>query len=176
MDGYNLNGLTLDGISFAADIDGDANTADTQALWDSSGIGKASIARQVNGDVWLHAGSLALSNLSILNGGYNGDMTLLGNAGTISMVGGNFDGNIDVHGSLLNLVIKSNNAGGGFFEAGSNVNVTGLLSNGTISHHDTVNGGTPFGIDVGALGKLTLGTLKLTNNSLPFHDGDFQIV
>jgi len=87
--------------------------------------------------VWLHAGSLALSNLSILNGGYNGDMTLLGSGGTISMVGGMLIGNINVHGSLLNLVIKSNTAGGGFFGGGSNVNVSGLLSSGTISHHNT---------------------------------------
>jgi len=29
---------------------------------------------------------------------------------------------------------------------------------------------------VGSLGKLTLGALKLTNSSLPFHDGDFQVV
>jgi hypothetical protein len=176
---YNLNGLTLDGIAFAADIDGDADTLDAQALWDSSGIGKATFAAQVNGDIWLQdaAPVSALGSLSILNGGYEGDMTLLGNAGTISMVGGNFNGSINVDGSLQSLIIKASKAGGGgVFQAGSNVFVDGLLKSGSVSTYQTNNVGTPFGFNIGSLGKLTLGTHKLTNGSLPFHDGDFQVV
>ena len=60
MSGYNLNGLTLGGMAFAADIDGDGDTSDATAIYSEGAIGKVSFGRSITGDVWID-GALAPS-------------------------------------------------------------------------------------------------------------------
>jgi len=176
MSGYNLNALTLDGIAFAANIDGDGSTTDTQAIWGSSGMGKSEFRGQVNGDVWLQAGSPALNKMRIRGGGYHGGMTLWGDAGTISIEGGDFGSRIDVHGSLRRFILRERRGQGGLFRGGANLWVQGLFRSGRIQRYETADCG-PFGVDVGELGgRLRLDSFSVRQNDLPFYDGDFRVV
>ncbi len=175
MNGYNLNGLTLGGFAFAADIDGDGSMTDTQVLWGSGGAGKVKLGGQVSGDVRLAAGSRALSDLKIKGGGYSGDMILLGDVGSIKIIGGDLGSSIQVSGDLNKLSIKARKGVGGILRAGSNVSVTGLLKSGKIGGYETDNGSVSFGLRMFTLGSLKAGSVKLRDGDLPFVDGDFEV-
>ena len=171
--GYNLNGLTLDGVHFADNIDGDWSTRDKQAIWGWEGLGKATINGWVKGDFYLQ-GVEALLNLKILNGDYRGDMTLNGNAGSVSIIGGDLKADIDVNGFFKKLSVLEKKGVGGVFRAGSDVTADALKS-GRISTYETDKGGHQFGFDLGGLGKLKLGGFSLRAQDTPFFDGDFAV-
>ncbi len=173
MYGYNLNGLNLDGLYFADNIDGDCFTWDKQAIWGSEGMGKATINGYVKGDFYLQ-GTVALASLKIYGGDYHGDMTLVGNAGSVSIIGGNLKGDIDVYGFFKRLSVLEKKGVGGVFRAGSDITAEALKS-GKVSTYETDKGGHQFGFDLGGLGKLKLGNFSLRGQDTPFFDGDFAV-
>ena len=173
-DGYNLNGLTLGPVAFAADVDGDTDVTDTQALFGSAGAGKIVFGGPVSGDVWMAPGSVAIKQL-LIKGDYHGEMSILGDAGKIMVTGGNLHSRIGVYGDLQNLMIKARKGAGGRQTAGATIFVQGLLRSGTIASFDSDNADVGYGIDVGALGKLKTGGAKLTQDDLPFRDDDYGV-
>ena len=175
MTGYNLNGLTLGGIAFGANIDGDGSTTDTQVIWGSAGAGKLKINNDVTGDIWLLPGSKALGSLKIQNGDYSGEMSIHGDADLISIKGGNLGSKISVFGNLKKLLLLEKKGIGGHQLAGSNIFVQNLLRNGKINDFNRNNGDVDYGIIVGSLGKLQTGGVKLTQSDLTFRDNDYVV-
>ena len=197
MSGYNLNGLTLGGLSMPADIDSDGNLADLTAIYSKGAASTVSIAGKVAGDIWVGG---AMGSLSITSGSLSADLTAMGNVGKISLggdfgssmhilgslssmqlSGGDFKGSLDVTGNISKLSIlsltnkKTCSTVGGTFRAGADVTVGGVPSSLSVSKHDTANGGEEFGLYSHTFGKITLGALRLTASSLPYKDGDFCV-
>jgi hypothetical protein len=191
LDGYDLNGLTLGGLSFAADIDNDGDTVDFTSIYAQGAVGKVSFGGYVFGDVWVDG---SLGSFASKTAGLLGDLTVLGDGGTLSL-GGDFAGTIDVHGSLKGLQLKggnymgdavvlgdlgkfsvaAGNAGGGNFQAGADITIDGLLKSAKITACETDNGGGSFGIHAASFGNLTIGIWKLSQLDLPFNQDDFWV-
>jgi hypothetical protein len=179
MGGYDLNGLTLGGLTFDADVDGDGDgdTTDHTAIYCSGPIGSIKMDGSVSGDVWIggaDAKGLALKSYSSKSGGYQGDFTAAGDVGKFTL-GGDFLGDLNVAGDLGKFDVKAGKAGGGWFRASANVHVAGLLGSVKISFCETDNAGTAFGIRAGAFGKLAIGAWKLDPPALPFQQNDFRV-
>jgi len=197
LSGYGLNGLTLGGIALPADIDGDGDTDDTTAIYSAGAIGSIKVDGDALGDVWIGAADakgMALKSFQSKYGGYHGDFTAYGDVGKVSLgsdfgsslnvlgslksfqlKGGNFEGELNITGGLGKLDIKSDKTGGGWFYAGSNVTVGGLLKSVKIAACETDNGGEDFGIFAESFGKLTIGNWKLGPLDLPFQEDDFRV-
>jgi hypothetical protein len=192
MSGTNLNGLSLGDMVFAADIDGDGDTSDATAIYSEGSLGKVSFGRDLVGDVWIggtDSRGLAFSSFSSKTGGFHGDLTALGGGGKVSL-GGDFASSLEVNGSLSGFQVKGGNfegqlsvtgglgklaVSGGWFCAGANVNVGGLLKSAKIGLSETDNGGDEFGIYAASFGTLGIGEWKLGQSDLPFSQGDFEV-
>ncbi len=191
MSGYDLNGQTLGDITFAPDIDGDGNTSDATAIYSVGAAGKVAFTGDMDGDVWVggtDSKGLAFSAFQSKSGDFYGDLVALGSGGKFAL-GGSFDSNVDVQGSLKGFQMKGGNFGGelnvsgdlgklqvsGMFRAGADVSVGGMLKSAKVATYQTDNGGTDFGILAGNVGKLGLGLQKLSAANLPFADGDFLV-
>jgi hypothetical protein len=98
--GYNLNGLSLGGIDFDPDIDGDGDTSDLTALYVAGGLKRATFSGLVSGDVVIDGpvGRLRIGE-SLL-----GDVEVGGAANRIR-VAGSLLGNVHVHGNLRKAVV-----------------------------------------------------------------------
>jgi len=124
MTGMNLNGMSLGGLTFAADIDGDGVTSDLTAIYGGGAVQTVLTARGISGDVIIKAANssgVSLSSFTTTVGGFQGDMIMPGSAGTITL-GGNLSSEINVGGALNTLSIKGN------MSAGAHVGVGGKLS------------------------------------------------
>ena len=173
MTGYDLEGLTLGGLSLPADIDGDGDTADETAIYAKGSVGTIALAGKATGDVWIggkDSKGLALSSFSNKAGGYYGHLTAAGNVGKISLTGDLF-GNVDVLGNLSSFSVKGTSANTGWLRAGSNVQVHGLLGKASATNHETDNGTVPFGIFAASFGSVKVGD----HRTLPVEEGDFCI-
>jgi hypothetical protein len=190
-EGYNLNGKTLGGLTFAPDIDGDGDVSDSIAIYGESAIGKVSFGGAITADVWIggpDSKGHAFSSFTSKGAGFYGDLTALGGGGKLSL-GGNFVSNATVWGPLAGLQIKNGSfaaqlhvmgglgklAVSGWFCAGSNVVIEGLLKSATIVSCETDGGGDQFGIYANSFGKLTVGTWKLGLANLPFNQDDMWV-
>ncbi|MHC4591714.1 MAG: clostripain-related cysteine peptidase [Planctomycetota bacterium] len=195
--GYDVNGQTFGGLTFDADVDGDGSTTDVTALYSASWFGSAKLGGAVTGDVWIGGANLkgiALRSFTTKAGGFSADMNVAGSAGkirfggsfasTISIIGslksfqikgGNFEGVVTVGGELGKLDVKGGKRGGGWFCAGANVTVGGLLKNAKVTACETDNASEEFGIFAGSFGKLTIGDWKLGPLDMPFQEGDFCV-
>ena len=97
----------MDEISFAWDIDGEELHHNVQALWDSAGLGTATIAGQINGDVCRSKPtSPALDQPEDHEQRLQRGIDMLGDTSTISMTGSDLNGNISVAGNLQSLIIR----------------------------------------------------------------------
>ncbi len=199
VDGFNLNGKTLGGLAFASDIDGDGDVSDSTAIYGEGAIGKVSFGGSITADVWVggRTQGLAFGSFASKGAGFYGDFTALGSGGTFSLgasfgssSGGAFvPSSLYVQGSLKGFQLKTGSvdgqvhvmgglgklAVGGWFCAGSNIEVEGLLKSAKIISCETDNGGDDFGIYAASLGKLTIGTWKLSPANVPFFQGDFWV-
>ena len=195
--GLNLNGLTLGGITFAADIDGDGQVDDLTAFWSAGAAGSLKIEGDTNADVWIGGADskgLAFKSFQSKTGGFHGDFWAMGNGGKLSfggdfgssinihgdlkgfqLKGGDFKGELNVTGLLGKLDIKAGKTGGGWFRAGSTVNVGGLLKSAKVSFCETDDGGEEFGIFAGSFGTLGIEAWKLGPADLPFTHDDFAV-
>ncbi len=236
--GADLNGLTLGGLTFNADIDGDGETDDETAIYSEKHIGKVRFGGNPVGDIvilgsdpkkGLALGSLSnkaggfngdlvtgggvgkvslrgsfgsgmsiggsLSSLSIKGGGLGGTVQVNGGIGKVSVSGGTVTADIDVAGGLSRLSVKGGNfagmllvgadlgkfdvkagkTGGGRMLADSSVYVGGMLKKGSIGGYADAQGGEEFGFEIGSVGKLQLGAVKLGEEDLPYVDADFAV-
>ena len=195
--GYNLNGAVFDDFILPADIDGDGNLSDLTALYSGGYIRIAQLAAGTDADIVIggtDANGLAFNKFQIKSGGFHGDFTAMGSGGKLTLAGdfgssiriegslssyqqkgGDFGGLMSVLTNLSKFTLKGGKSGGGRLLAGSNLSVGGLLGKGRADGYQTNNGATPFGIQVGTLGSLKLGQVKLGDDSLPFVDGDFRV-
>lgn len=183
--GYDLNGLTLGGLTFASDIDGDGSTTDATGLYDTGGAMYVKVKGDVTGDIWLGGNGidgLTLTRMVVKHGDLAGDTNVEGDAHKVRVYGGDFTGNLDVTGSLHKLAIVAYDPEdgsplvGGNFAAGANVTIGGTMDLGRIMSYSNSNSSVSFGIDLGALGRLKLAGSGLHQGDLPFNDGDFGVV
>jgi hypothetical protein len=176
--GYNLNGLTLGGVTFAADIDGDGNTSDLTGFYTTTRAGTLGLIGDLSGDVWLGGEGVkgrALGALHVHNGDLASDVSIEGRAGNVKVRGGDFSGNLDVAGKLHKLVIAKHGGAGGKLVAGSDVAITGKLGWARISSYDTANGSVAFGLTASAINGVNLGGKLFYSAALPFASGDFRV-
>ncbi len=183
--GYNLNGLTLGGLTFADDIDGDGSTTDLTGLYDTAGAMYVNVKGDVDGDIWLGGDGidgLTLVRMVVKHGDLAGDTNVEGDAYKVRVYGGDFNGNLGVTGDLHKLAIVAYDPEdgtalvGGNFAAGANVTIGGMMDLGRIMGYSTSNSSVSFGIDLGALGRLKLAGTGLHQGDLPFNDGDFGVI
>jgi hypothetical protein len=192
MTGGDLNGQTLGGMTFAADIDGDGDASDPTALYSEGAVGKASFGGDVAGDIWIGGTDpkkgLAFSSIQSKSGSLQGDLVTVGGGGKLSF-GGDITGGLDIGGSLSSLTIKGGDFAGhvqvvgnlgkltvsGAFRAGAQIEFGGALKSAKIGSYETDNGGADFGITGASFGKIGIGLVKLSSSSLPYRDGDFLV-
>ncbi len=109
LSGYNINGMTSGGMTIPADIDGDGDTTDANAVYAAGPVGSIKVGGDVLGDVWIggaDAKGLALKSLQSKSGGYHGELVALGDVGAIAL-GGDLGSSISVMGALKGLSLKS---------------------------------------------------------------------
>ncbi|MHC4591284.1 MAG: Ig-like domain-containing protein, partial [Planctomycetota bacterium] len=114
MSGHYLNGRTLSGVVFPADIDGDGDTDDATALYCEGAIQIGKLESACEGDIWLggtDAKGMSLKSLSIKHGGFHGDLVAPGDVGKVGL-GGDFGSGMDIGGSLKSLQIKGGHLAG----------------------------------------------------------------
>jgi hypothetical protein len=103
--GHLLNGRSLEGFSFAADIDGDGAIRDHSAVSLTSGLRSLKVSGSIAGDV------VVLGSLSSLQttGALTGDLLIGGSAGTVTIGGdlGSAGGQISIGGDLNRLTVSS---------------------------------------------------------------------
>ena len=178
--GFNLNGLTLGGLTFAADVDSDGSVTDVTAFYNTDGMGRAKMQGDLSGEVWLggmDTPGWTLGKWFIKGGDLLADMDVVGDAGRIRVLGGDVDANVTVEGDLYRLLLDRNNGVGGALMAGANVTVEGALGGGHMASYETDNNNVDYGLDLGSLaGRLRLGHTFLHEADLPFSDGDFGVV
>jgi hypothetical protein len=102
-------------------------------------------------------------------------MDIHGSLKGFQLTGGNFKGQLTIARDLGKFAVTGGKAGGGWFGAGANVNVGGMLKSTTVAACETDNGGEEFGILAGGFGKLSIGSWKLTALDLPFDQGDLCV-
>lgn len=111
MTGYDLNGQTLGGLTFAEDIDGDGDTADATAIYSAGAVGNVTLAGNGTGDIYIggkDSKGVALSSFSNKTSGHDGDLVAQGDVGMVSL-GGDLGSVIHVLGSLSSLQITNGN-------------------------------------------------------------------
>ncbi len=183
--GYDLNGLTLGGLTFADDIDGDGNTTDLTGFYCTAGAWHVDLRGDVTGDLYLGGDGvdgLTLDRLRVKHGDLAGDANVVGDAYKVRVYGGNFTGYLGVTGDLHRLAVIAYDPEdgtplvGGAYAAGADVVIGGTLDHGRLMGYATSNGSVPFGLDLGALGHLKVGSQWLKSGKLPFNDGDFGVL
>jgi len=135
MTGMRLDGMSLGGLTFPTDLDGDGEPADLTAIYDTGAVQTVLTARGVSGDVIVkgaNSSGVSLSSFTTTTGGFHGDMIMPGSAGKITL-GGALSSEINVGGALSSLSIKGN------MNAGSHVKVGGTL--GTLKVTGSLVGG-----------------------------------
>jgi hypothetical protein len=100
MEGYDLNGQSLGGFTFADDVDGDGELNDLTAIYCEGSVRSAKTAGSVNGDVWIGGSGTALKALSVKNGNMEGDVWVAGAAGKITIGGSGAGDAVAAGGSL----------------------------------------------------------------------------
>ncbi len=136
MDGYNLNGLTLGGLDFPDDIDGDGAVDDLTALCTPNYIGSLKTDRAVNADIWLggqDGKGRSLGSLKTKYGGYHGDLVATGDVGKVKL-GAGLGSGIYVGGSISKMKLGGSLNGAEIDAAGglSKLKVSGGMANSTI--------------------------------------------
>ena len=183
--GYNLNGLTLGGLTFADDVDGDGDTTDLTGFYTTVDAWHIDLRGDVTGDLYLGgdgALGLTLGRLLIKHGDLAGDANVVGDAHKVKVFGGDFTGYLDVSGNLHRFAVIAYDPDdgtpvvGGTYAAGADVVIGGLLDSGRITAYATSNGAVPFGLELAGLGHLKAGTNRLHLGDLPFDDGDFGVL
>ncbi len=111
--GFDLNGRTLGGLTFADDMDGDGDSADPTALYAAGAVGKIKVRGAVSGDVLVGgtSGRASLGKFGVKDGGMAGDLVAEGGMGKVKLEGA-FTGAMDVGGSLGSLNIKGGDLDG----------------------------------------------------------------
>ncbi len=150
MTGYDLNGKTMGGVTFAPDIDGDGDTADATALFTDGAVGKVSFVGNMAGDVFINGADpkkrLSFSSFGSKTGGLTGDLKASGNGGKFAL-GGSFDSTMTIDGSLAGFTLTggvfsgvlnifgdagklsaASPKGGGTLTVDANVSIYGALS------------------------------------------------
>ncbi len=170
MDGYNLNGLVVEGHAFSYDIDGDGTSTDGLALSVDGSAGKASFAGDVTGDVLVSgvdAKGLSFSGFSIKGGAFHADFVAAGGVGKMDIEGG-VASSITVGGALKSFSIKDGDLSGPLSIGGAvgKLSVGGDVETGGSVVVDGDLKGLQVGGDLGAgvrlyasgtLGKLSVG-------------------
>ena len=104
------------------------------------------------------------------------DIDVAGGLSRLSVKGGNFAGMLLVGADLGKFDVKAGKTGGGRMLADSSVYVGGMLKKGSIGgYYNAVQVGEEFGFEIGSVGKLQLGAVKLGQQDLPYVDGDFAV-
>ncbi|MHC5033867.1 MAG: S8 family peptidase, partial [Planctomycetota bacterium] len=106
--GYNLNGLTLGGIVFGADIDGDGVTTDPIALYSSGAVGKVNLMGDSFGDAYMggtDSKGLSTRSFKTKRGDFAGDVRGVGGAGKLD-IGGNYLGTMAFAAGVSNVRIR----------------------------------------------------------------------
>ena len=179
LSGHNINGLTLGGLTFADDVDGDGDTTDATGFYSVVDVHNVSLRGDVDGDVWLGGEGVedrTLDNWRIKGGGFFADMNVVGDAGLFKVKGGDFGGVMNVTGDLKALKLRTRKGEGGTVLAGGEVNVDGLLKRAWIFDYETSNGGVSVGFTLGDLYKLRGLEDTIKGADLPFSQGDFEII
>jgi hypothetical protein len=111
--GYNLNGQTLGGLAFAADVDGDGDDSDATAIYCEGTVRTIKVDGDVEGDIWLGGceDCQSLTTLRVKNGGLGGDLVTAGGAKKIDLRG-DLTGSMDIAGALAGLSIKGGDLNG----------------------------------------------------------------
>jgi len=173
MAGYDLNGQTLGGMTFADDIDGDGQTDDLTAIYSEGYVQTITLTGAAAGDIYIGGADstgTALKSFSIKSAGYNGDLTAIGSVGKVSL-GGDLASDMHVVGSLSSLQIKNGDLLGSLDVDGSasklsisggdflgSIDVQGNLSSFSVKGGTTAGGWLRAGSNVqvgGLLGKLS---------------------
>ncbi len=107
--GYDINGLTTGDLAIPADIDGDGDAADVNAVYAAGPVGSIKVGADVQGDVWIGGADnkgLALKSFQSKAGGYHGELVALGDVGAVKL-GGDLGSGITVLGALKGLTLKA---------------------------------------------------------------------
>jgi len=127
--GYDVNGMTLGGITAPADVDGDGSTTDLTGISVDGDLGVAIIGGQIAGDVVTDDLGLFLTR----GGGLSGDLNVTGN-GALMLLDGGLTGNVKTTGGLGFVSVK--NTTNSTLDIGGALgflSVTGAWTNSTVS-------------------------------------------
>ena len=110
--GFDLNGKTVAGMTFAADVDGDGNTSDLTSVYSGGALGTVTSS---GGTVQSDITASSIGRIMITNGSLTGDLTATsGNvAGVMALngsIGGAFGNSITSAGKVGMLMAKSVNS------------------------------------------------------------------
>ena len=152
MDGYNLNGLSLGGLTFSADIDGDGSTSDSTALYSTGAVPSIALGGTASGDFWIGGEDpktlLSNKSFTVKNGSLEGDLVTIGGEGAVALAG-DFDSTMNIGGSLASLTIKGGSFSGTLDAGGpvGAITISSLKVGGT-----PVGGGVTSGASIGITG------------------------
>ena len=97
--GYDLDGMSLGGLTFPAEIAGDPNGL--TALYDTSTVGSVTLGGAATGDFWIggvNSKGDSLQSFTVKNGGLQGNLVTGGAVGSLTFRGA-VNGNLEMQGA-----------------------------------------------------------------------------